>query len=82
MHCKPESKYLEKASVYCILVKIFEFEVTDLNILKWKISVSVLSVIEFFKDRKYKHLMNQIKKVCTLFYLFIPQSQIISDVYR
>lgn len=34
MHCKLESKYLEKASVYCVLVKIFELEVTDLSILK------------------------------------------------
>lgn len=81
MHFKPESKYLEQASVYCILVKIFEFEVTDLNILKWKMSVSILSMIEFFKDRKYKHFINQMKK-CVHFFLFIPHLQITFDVYR
>jgi len=39
MHCKPESKYLENTTIYCILVRIFEIEVKDLNILKWKVFV-------------------------------------------
>lgn len=39
MHCKPKSKSLRKASVYYILVKIFELEVRYLISLKWEMDI-------------------------------------------
>lgn len=48
MRCKPESKNSENASVHCVRVKIWELEITDSNILKWKLCVYFVHDCIFF----------------------------------